>query len=382
MLHTIAAGTRDVSQQQTPYVAQAREAGFIYEPAHMSGLDRTRREILIAPFHADDGREIIPARRVLYDTLVLATGSQANFFGTPGAEHHCWRLDSVHEASAFNVEVRLRMLQCLVRDEPLPIAIVGGGATGVELAAELVLLTETAKAYGANGLAERLTVTLIESGPRLLAGFSVDVAEAVAQRLASIGVRVCTSARVAAVETSRLVIDGGAVIPAGLTVWAAGIEGARFADGLDGLQTNGKGQVLVDRYLQTSDPHIFALGDGASFTPMGAERPLPPTAQVARQQARYLARRLSSGTDRKPNGHGFEYSDRGSLVTLAHYDGYGALGKLGPLPGLTIRGATARIGHGLLYRAHQSRLHGFWRGGLMWLVDELNTSIRPPIRMD
>ncbi|BDA61769.1 FAD-dependent oxidoreductase [Shewanella xiamenensis] len=94
MLHTIAAGTRDISQQQTTYIAQARAAGFAYQPGELCGLDRGAREILLAAQHASDGRLLISARRLGYDLLVLAIGSRANDFGTPGVAEHCYGIDS------------------------------------------------------------------------------------------------------------------------------------------------------------------------------------------------------------------------------------------------------------------------------------------------
>ncbi|PJJ97620.1 hypothetical protein CO641_11825 [Lysobacteraceae bacterium NML91-0213] len=198
MLHTIAAGTRDIAQQQTAYLAQAREAGFAYRPGELAGLDRGAREIRLAAQHASDGRLLVPASTLGYDVLVLATGSQANDFGTPGVAEHCWRIDSRREADAFNRELRIRLLQCLTQDVPLHVAIVGGGATGVELAAELVQLVESAIAYGVAGTAERITITLVEAGPRLLAGFPEDISSATRERLESIGIRVLTGAQVSA----------------------------------------------------------------------------------------------------------------------------------------------------------------------------------------
>src|SRR5690606_28833547 len=159
----------------TTYLAQARDAGFAYRPGELCGLDRAAREIRLAAQHAPDGRLLVPASRLGYDVLVLATGSQANDFGTPGVADHCWHIDSRRQANAFNREVRIRLLQCLTQQVPLHIAIVGGGATGVELAAELVQLVEAVTAYGAPGLAECITITLVEAGPRLLAGFPEDI---------------------------------------------------------------------------------------------------------------------------------------------------------------------------------------------------------------
>jgi NADH:ubiquinone reductase (H+-translocating) len=115
MLHTIAAGTPDISQQQTTYLAQAREAGFSYQPGELCGLGRDACEMLLAAQHAPDGRLLIPARRLGYDLLVLAMGSHANF-GTPAVAQHCYRIDSRRQADASNGEVRMRLLQCLTQD--------------------------------------------------------------------------------------------------------------------------------------------------------------------------------------------------------------------------------------------------------------------------
>jgi len=139
MLHTIAAGTRDLAQQQTTYLAQASDASFAYQPGEMCGLDREAREVLLAPIEAPDGREIVPGRRIAYDRLVIAVGSGANDFGTPGVDEHCFMIDSRRKADAFNSEIRLRMVRCMTSGEQLRVAIVGGGATGVELLLSLAV---------------------------------------------------------------------------------------------------------------------------------------------------------------------------------------------------------------------------------------------------
>ena len=382
MLHTIAAGTRDISQQQTAYLAQARDAGFAYRPGELCGLDRNAREIRLAAQHATDGRLLVPASRLGYDVLVLATGSQANDFGTPGVVEHCWNIDSRREADAFNREMRIRLLQCLTQDTPLHIAIVGGGATGVELAAELVQLVESATAYGAPGLAGRITITLIEAGPRLLAAFPEDISSATRARLEAIGIRVLTGAQVSAATADAFVLADGTTLPAAPKVWAAGVKGPDFLADLDGLEANRNNQLVVRPTLQsTRDPAIYVLGDCASLTPPGAERALPPTAQVAHQQAKYLVRSLPRVLQGR-SVPDFRYRDMGALVSLADYDAFGSLGQFGLFHGLTIRGRLAQLSHVMLYRSHQARIHGFWRGGLLWLVDRLNSRVRASIRLD
>ncbi|SFW21195.1 NAD(P)/FAD-dependent oxidoreductase [Nitrosovibrio sp. Nv17] len=382
MLHTIAAGTSDVSQQQTAYAAQARDAGFVYQPGELCGLDRARRSVRIAALLASDGRVMIPERCLAYDILVLAVGSEANDFGIPGVRQHCHMIDSRAQADAFSREIRVRMMQCLGQDARLDIAIVGGGATGVELAAELVHLTHAAVAYGARELERRIGITLVERDARLLASFPQDISEATRARLESLGVNVRISTGVVAARADGLALEDGGFVPASLLVWAAGVKAPDFLAHLDGLETNRSHQLLVRPTLQTTrDPAVYAVGDCASLVPAGAGRPLPPTAQVAHQQARHLIRHLPGalrGTPVPP----FRFRDFGSMVSLADYDAFASLGKFGFFEGGTLRGRLAQFSHVMLYRRHQSRLHGFWRGSLLWLVDCLNSRLRPSIRLD
>ncbi|MCH4578077.1 MULTISPECIES: NAD(P)/FAD-dependent oxidoreductase [Pseudomonadota] len=383
MLHMIAAGTRDVSQQQTPYLAQARDTGFTYQPGELCGLHRSRCELQIAPMYAEDGRLLIPGRTLGYDTLILALGSQANDFRTRGAAQHCFRIDSREQAEVFNREIRLRILQCVAQETDLTIGIVGGGATGVELAAELVQLAESAAAYGAHGLSSRIRITLLEAGPRLLAAFPRDISEATRRRLEELGIQVLTETRVSAVDAEGFVLADGSRLEASLKVWAAGVKAAGFLANLDGLEVNTVNQLLVKPTLQTTqDPRVFAVGDCASFTPPGEERPLPPTAQVAHQHAQYLIRHLPRLIEHGGQPPDFVHRNLGALVSLGDYDAFASLGKFGLLQGTTFRGRLAQASHILLYRSHQARLHGIVRGSLLWLVDQLNARLRASIRLD
>lgn len=383
MLHTIAAGTRDISEQQISYIAQAYESGFDYQPGELSSIDRAKKEVVIAALYAADGRLLIPERRLTYSKLIIAVGSQANDFGTPGVAEHCYMIDSRRQADGFNQELRLRLLQTITQNIPLDIAIVGGGATGVELAAELIQLVETSIAYGATGLKERISVTLIESSPRLLAAFPENISDETKTRLQSIGIKVLTDTKVNAATAEGLELADGQKLNASLMVWAAGVKAPAFLATLNGLETNRANQLVVLPTLQTSrDTDIYAIGDCSSLTLPNAARPLPPTAQVAHQQARYIIRNLPRALEQQTNCPGFKYQDFGSLVSLSTYDAFGSLGKFGLLKGGTIHGRLAQLSHAMLYRSHQARLFGFWRGSLVWLVDCLNSRLRAKIRLD
>ena len=382
MLHTIAAGTREVHQQQTAYVAQAHAHGFVYYPGEVTSIDRFTKRVRLAPWVTPQGEQLLDQRDLTYDTLVLALGSRANDFGTPGVAEHCRTIDSRSQALAFNDEVRVRMLQSLVHNAPLEIGIVGGGATGVEMAAELIQLAELSEYYGASEMTRKVRISLLESGTRLLAAFPERVADAAQRRLTRLGVTVHTGTRVTAVEAAGFRLQDGNLVAADLKVWAAGVKAPDVLSTLQGLDLTRNGQVLVGPTLQaTNDAAIYAVGDCSCVTLPGENHALPPTAQVANQQARYLTKQLPALL---AGGHvpAFSYRDFGSLVSLGGYGAFGSLGKFGFFKGGFIRGRVAQLGHAMLYRSHQVRLHGFWHGTLLWLVDRINARVLPSIRLD
>jgi NADH dehydrogenase len=380
MLHTIAAGTTDVSQHETSYISQARNRRFVFETGELKGIDRKERKVHLNPLEID-GRRILPERAISYDTLILATGSEANDFGTPGVRDHCLTIDSRSQAMNFNRKVMAHMLEALAANSTLQIAVVGGGATGVELAAELVQLADVSAYYGAAGLRDQVKVTLIESGPTLLGAFPNRVAIAAQERLERLGVTVLTGARVVAAEAGCLRLADGTKIDAELKVWAAGVKASDACASFDGLEVTRNNQIVVGPTLQTTlDPRIFAVGDCSSFSVEDNGRPLPPAAQVAHQQASHLIRHLPGWLEGRELPS-FSYRDFGSIVSLGGYGAYGSLGQFGMFTGGFIRGRVAQLGHVLLYRSHQQRLHGFWRGGMIWLADMINSHVRARIRL-
>ena len=380
MLHAIAAGTWNVYQQQLPYLAHAKDHGYSYVPGELSGIDRARKQIELAPF-IYEGETIIERRTLDYDVLIIAVGSQANDFGIPGVSEFCHFIDSQVQAESFNIRLRGRIIESVVHDEVLHVAIVGAGATGVELCAELSQLLDAAAAYGDPNIRRRLHLTLLESGPRILPAFPESVSNSTAEQLRKIGVDVRVNVRVIAAEAGGFRLADESLVPAQIMVWAAGVKAARFLNGIDGLETSRPNQLLVRPTLQTTlDDHIFALGDCASLTPPGETRPLAPTAQVAHQQAMHLSRYFPDWLEGKPLP-GFQYRDFGSLVSLGEYNAFGTLGRFGFFKGGFIRGRFAQFSHAMLYRRHQLVLHGFLKSTLLWAAEHLNAFVRPKIRL-
>ena len=366
LLHEVAAGSMDVDQHTLDYLAQARWHHFRFQLGSMTGLDRQRREVRVAPTHDDDGRMLISERAIPYDTLVIAVGSGTNDFGTPGAQQHAISLDTPPQAGRFhnrliNACIRANAQTEALRPEQLQVAIIGAGATGVELAAELHHTTRELVAFGLENIdAERdIHITLIEAGPRVLPALPERLSHSTVDLLETLRVQVLTHARVTAVERDGVLIADGRKIPAELTVWAAGIKAPDFLKDIAGLEANRLNQLVVTPELQvTRDPDIFALGDCAACAWPGHGHNVPPRAQAAHQQATLLTSTLRRRLEGKP-ARPFVYRDFGSLVSLGEYSTVGSL--MGALIGgsMFIEGLFARMMYVSLYRMHLYALHGF-----------------------
>jgi len=356
LLHEVAAGSLSVPENELNYLAQAKWNHFRFRLGRLCGIDRDRREIRLAPVLDDAGQEILAARTVGYDTLVIAVGSGSNDFGTPGVAEHCVSLDTTQSA----VQFQRRLLQHYIgahssrNGAQVSVAIVGGGATGVELAAELRHAALLLSDYGLDGIKPSdMRITLVEAGPRLLPALPEGMSRAVQKALRGVGVDVLTGTKVLEVRADALVTGPASVVPATLKVWAAGIRAPAFLREMEGLETNRLNQLLVRTTLQTTlDENIFALGDCAAC-PLGDGSAgfVPPRAQAAHQQAALLARSL----ERRLRGRvplTYRYRDFGSLVSLSNFSTIGQLGSLG------VSGWLAKTFYVSLFRMHLVALYG------------------------
>ena len=388
LLHEIAAGSMDLAVHELNYLAQSHWHHFRYRLGEMTGLDRQRREILVAPVFDENGGEITPQRAVDYDTLVMAVGSLTNDFGTPGVKEHAIALETPGDAARFHRRLVNALMRAHAQSEPLrpaqlQVAIIGAGATGVELAAELHKTTRELVAYGLDSIDpdEDIKLNLIEAADRILPALPERLSEAAAKLLESKGVRVRTAARVAAVVPDGVRLASGEVIAAELVVWAAGIKAPDFLRNLDGLETNRANQLVVKQTLQTTcDENIFAIGDCAACPWPQKGTIVPPRAQAAHQQASHLvgqiARRLA-GVELLP----YRYRDFGSLVSLGQYSTIGNL--MGALVGgnLLVEGYVARLMYTALYKMHELALHGYTRVALETLARLITRRTEPHVKL-
>lgn len=384
LLHELATGVLNSSMDEVDLRGHSSAHFYRYQRGSLTGINRQQQTLQLAPIHDEDGQEVLPARELAYDYLVMAIGSVSNDFGTPGVAEHCHFIDSPEQAKAFQrdmINTFLRYTDPNLRQHTqLTIGIVGGGATGVELAAELFDASRMLNAYGVTSLDnQQISVHLLEAAPRLLPGLSERVSQTVKTELESMGVTVHTNTAVKEAQAHQLVTGNDEEIKTDINVWAAGIKAPPFLAEL-GLSTNKKNQIEVNSTLQSvDDDKIFALGDCASC-PMGEDSSVPPRAQAAHQQAKLLAKNLVNQLEGKPLVD-FRYRDHGSLVSLARYDAVGNLMRSSASKGLFLEGWLARQAYASLYRMHQLSIHGAPKTGLAWLVDKLNRYLKPRMKL-
>ena len=382
LLHEVATGALDSGIDELNYRAHGKKHGFHFQIGRMSGLDRERKLIQLEAMFDDDGNVVLPQRTEPYDTLVLAIGSVTNDFGTEGAAENCIFLDSRDQAERFHKLLLNEFLRCSNREEPAPleVAIVGAGATGVELSAELYNTAEVMASYGLRNVSpEQLKVRLIEAGERILPALPPRLSAAATKELEALGVEVLTSTMITEVTDKGFVTKSGETISATIRVWAAGVKAPEFMTTL-GLETNRANQLIVNNSLKTEDDSIFALGDCCSVTDAATGKPVPPRAQAAHQQSSHLVKALAARHKGKPMPE-FVYKDKGSLVSLSRYSTVGSL--MGNLTrgSMMIEGRLARLVYVSLYRLHQVALHGYWHTLLLSLVGHINKVIRPRLKL-
>jgi len=391
-LHEIAAGSMDLSAHEVDYLAQAHWHRFRFRLGELTGIDRARREVQVAPYMDDEGRLVTPARAFGYDTLVVAIGSLSNDFGTPGVREHALRLESKADAQRFhqrmvNACIRAHAQATPLRPEQLHVAIIGAGATGVELAAELHRTTREVVAYGLDRVdAEKdIQVSVIEAADRVLPALPPRMSAATEALLRKLGVDVHTSAKVAEVLPEGVRLADGRTLPAELVVWAAGVKAADFMKDIAGLETNRSNQLAVLPTLQTTrDRDIFAIGDCAACdwpeANDGKGGLVPPRAQAAHQQASHVAaqiRRRLGGKALKP----YRYRDFGSLVSLGEFSTVGNM-MGGPAGGsLMIEGRFARLMYVSLYKMHELALHGVVKVSLDTLARLITRRTEPHVKL-
>lgn len=377
-LHEVAAGTLDAHQEGLSYPVLARRNRFSFALGELTELDAAARTITLARLVDGEGLELAPERTLSFTRLVLAVGSGSNLFGTPGAET-AHVLERTEDAERFHA----RLLAAFTRasfspSRSLGVAIVGAGATGVELSAELI----EAHAALHEGLGPeqrfRMDITLVEAADRILPQLPEKLSGQATTALERKGIRVLTGTKVAEVRAGALETSVGEV-PAELIVWAAGVK-ASEGNGALGLPVNRINQFVVDGHLRTGVDGVWAMGDCAA-APWKDGKLVPARAQAAHQEADYLAEAIWAAMHERAHRGPFVYKDFGSLVSLGDARGVGALmGGLGG-PNFFVEGLLAKGFYMSLHLLHHAAILGWGRTAVLALARLLQQRVAGRLKL-
>ncbi|WP_162933490.1 NAD(P)/FAD-dependent oxidoreductase [Sulfitobacter mediterraneus] len=385
-LHEFAAGTKG-PEEEISFLEHSNRNGYKFRLGRFAGVDYQERWVMLDPVLSDEDVELSPARAVPYDILVLAIGSRSNDFGTLGVSEHCLFLDTPTEAKRLQSEIlnlclRMETGALKVDNNAIRLAIVGGGATGVELAAELREATEQ---LGRNGIdklriPDSVGITVIEGSERLVGALPESISEKVFHELETLNVDVLLGTRVTKVAEKTLKLGNGDLLDAEIIVWAAGIQSNKALASAVDLEVGSLGRLLVGPTLQTThEDRIFAMGDAADCYWPEQECSLPPRAQVASQQAAFLEaqiKRMISGRALTE----FTYTDHGSLVALSSSSAIGSL--MGRALGtMTLKGWLARRAYKYLHYQHEASVQGHFRAMVRTLLSMAMRRVRPRLKL-
>ena len=390
-LHEVAAGTLDIHQEGLSYQMLAHDNGFTFVYGAMTALDSGAQRVTVGAVNDAAGVEVLPPRELDYKGLVLAVGSTSNYFGVPGARENTISLNATEDAERF----RLTLLRLMARVEQemheaadaahpgIDIVIIGGGATGVELAAELREASGVYMSYGFRQMdAHRdVRITLLEGAERILAPLPDRVSGAALRLLNERAIKVVTGCRVTKIDADHIEDAQGNSYRSNLCVWAAGIRAPEFLSTL-GLPTNRGGQIEVDLQLAVKGvPNVYALGDCAACID-GNGKAVPPRAQAAHQQADHLLKRfVAEAAGRKAPDAPYRYRDYGSLVSIGHATTVGNL--MGSLKGLSwfVEGFVARTMYKSLHLMHHQAVLGSMRTGVLAVARYLIRRSTPLVKL-
>ncbi|OCH30671.1 NADH dehydrogenase [Aliivibrio fischeri] len=349
-LHEIAAGTFDSDLDSVCYFTHGAHHGYQHYQGAMTGIDRENQTLLV---RRPDGTE----------------SGLSNDFNTLGAQDHCLFLDSAGQArQAWN-----QISQILREGKSSTINIVGAGATGVELAAELARVSKKLKRYNASSL----SINLIEAAHRVLPNSPQKMSDKVLKELEKNGVNVLLETRISEVTANGMRTDVDKFLGADIQFWAAGVKAPDWLNGIGDLSYNRMNQINVNQNLSsTEDPRIFAIGDCAAI-PQPDGSFVPPKAQAANRAAVHLAKSLGRYLRGKELTD-FIFQDSGMVVAVGHHFAVGTFAPGTRLEGkLVLQGRLIRRLYDTIFRLHQRTVTGMFTVSRLMITKRLKAFFKP-----
>ncbi|WP_133406058.1 NAD(P)/FAD-dependent oxidoreductase [Parashewanella tropica] len=382
-LHEVAVGAVDRSLDGLLYRDHGLKNGYRFMRGEVTGCDVDANKLQLAPVFAEDGELLLAEREVSYDYLVFALGSVSNTFGTPGALDNCILLDNLHNAELFHQKLLDALLQLSEsEDKKLGIGIVGAGATGVELAAELFHVIDTVNEFGYQNVSDgHLDVHLIEASPKILPQLPERISARAQSLLDRIGVKLHIGVHVKEVTKEGFITHDGNLIPSDIKVWAAGVQGPEVCKNFTQLPITKRNQIQVDEFMRVKGiENVYAIGDCVELE-LEEGKFAPPRAQAADQMAHQLYKNFVGKLSGRRAEKAFEYKDYGSLVSLSRFSAVGNL--MGNLRSgqFFVEGHVARLMYMSLYQRHLSSLFGYFSALIYRMAQKLLRWQRPKLKL-
>ncbi len=322
MLHEVTSGIIEPRHVVWPIRALSGKSRLNFETREVRSIDLEGRRVLTD--HGD----------VEYDILVVALGSVTNYFGVSGAEEKAFAFKTLRDAVRLKNHILEMFERAVLERDPdrrrrlLTFVLVGAGCTGVELATEIHDLTRKTLGRHYPDLDVReVSTVLVEATERIIPCVIDRLASLALEKLKQRGIEVRLHSPVVRVSDGAIELENGEMVPAETIIWTAGVKANPIVEGLP-VEKDKLGRVIVDEYLELpAFSGVFAIGDCAHYWDPRLNAALPPTAQVAIQQAHCVAGNIAC----ELQGQGrerFVYRHRGDLVSLGAGDGVGEIAGL------------------------------------------------------
>ncbi|MBC3767171.1 NAD(P)/FAD-dependent oxidoreductase [Neptunicella marina] len=384
LMHEVAAGVINKSSDGVDYRMHASRHNYEFQQGTLIGVDADKQTISLQAYHDENDDLILPERQIQYDILVLGIGSVSNDFGTPGVKEYSYFLDSLAQAERFHralINQLLRINQPETEQNILKISIVGAGATGTELAAQLYHVANLSKAYGMPHMsAKRLQINIIEAGQRILPALPDRIALAARKALLKLNVNILENTRITQATKDGFITSEDNLIESDLMVWAAGVKAPDIIKDTGLFELNRAQQIVVKPTLQTKEfDNIYVIGDSAACEQADGSW-VPPRAQSAHQMATLAHKNILAALKGQPLKD-YVYNDYGSLIHLSKYSTVGSL--MGNLSNssMFIEGRLARLVYTSLYSMHQIAVHGWLKGVLGMLSRKVGNMVGDKVKL-
>jgi len=384
MLHEVACGSVDASHIIQPIRIIKRKHDFDFIHGVIQSIDVNNQEVGVCEecVHCSNSSKCLmqelelekavidEPKRLHYDYLVLALGGEPNYFGIAGAEKYTIPLHTLDDA----VRIRERLVEIFrialkvsddrTRQALLTFAVIGAGATGVELVAEMHdFIYDVLLEHGSQRIrGDEIKIVLIEAANRILPGVDEKVVKTVEEKLRDKNIEVITGAPVTQVTKDSVKI-GDRVIPTYTKIWTAGVKANALSVDLP-FEKDKAGRIKVNQYLQVpGHPNVYAVGDNSFFENPKTSRPLPATGQVAIQEAQAVVKNILNtikGKEKKP----FQFMQLGFAVTYGERTAAASI-----LGALKLEGLFGWFMWKFTYFKHLMSIRPKLKTALEWLFD-------------